>query len=64
MTVDGYLYRAQTALSCLEHLFCFYSEDAEAPPDFDCGLSAILDHIGDDVRAAYNECAKPKEANP
>jgi hypothetical protein len=62
MTVDGYLYRAQAALSALGYFTCYCSEDADMPPE-DCGfgLSVILSHIEDDVRAAYNEITKPKK---
>jgi hypothetical protein len=63
MTIDGYLYRAQAALSALGHIACFYDEEADTPPsDFGFGLSVILGHIQDDVTAAYNELTKPKEA--
>jgi hypothetical protein len=62
MTIDGYLYRAQAALSCLEHLACYYSEEADVPPgDFGFGLSIIFSCIKDDVTAAYNELTEPKE---
>jgi hypothetical protein len=63
MTADHYLYRAQAALSCLQHLTCFYDEQAECPPEnFGFGLSVILSGIGEDITAAYNECTKPGEA--
>jgi hypothetical protein len=63
MTIDGYLYRAQAALSFLGHFACYYSEDADTPPDnFGLGLSVILSHIESDITAAYNECTKPMEA--
>jgi hypothetical protein len=63
MTADHYLYRAQAALSCLEHLACFYDEQADRPPEnFGFGLSVILSSIEDDVTAAYNECTKTGEA--
>jgi hypothetical protein len=62
MTIDGHLYRAQAALSCLEHLACYYNEEADVPPaDFGFGLSVILSRIQDDVTAAYNELTEPKE---
>jgi hypothetical protein len=62
MTIDGYLYRAQAALSCLEHLACYYSEEADMPPaDFGFGLSIIFDYIKDDVTAAYNGLTEPKK---
>jgi hypothetical protein len=62
MSIDHHLYRAQAALSCLENLACFYSEDAEtSPPDFGFGLSIIFSYIKDDVTAAYNELTEPKE---
>jgi hypothetical protein len=62
MGIDGYLYRAQAALSALGHIACFYSEEANAPPsDFGFGLSVILGYIEDDVTAAYNECTKQEE---
>jgi hypothetical protein len=62
MGIDGYLYRAQAALSCLEHFACFYDEKADTPPaNFGFGLSVILSHIEDDVTAAYNEYTKPEE---
>jgi hypothetical protein len=62
MSIGHHLCRAQAALSCLEHLACFYSEEAEAPPtDFGFGLAVILDHIGEDVTAAYAEYTKPEE---
>jgi hypothetical protein len=63
MAIDSYLYRAQAALSALAHITCFYDEDADTPPkNFGLGLSVILSHIEDEVRAAYNEYTKPKEA--
>jgi hypothetical protein len=59
MTPDGYLYRAQAALSALGHIACFYSEEAETPPaNFGFGLSVLLGHINDDVTRAYNKLAK------
>jgi hypothetical protein len=62
MSIDGNLYRAQAALSCLEHLACFYDKEADVPPaDFGFGLSVILDHIRDDVTAAYDEYTEPEE---
>jgi hypothetical protein len=62
MSIDGYLYRAQAALSALGHITCFYDEEADTPPnDFGFGLSVILSHIQDDVTAAYNELTEPKE---
>jgi hypothetical protein len=62
MGIDGHLYRAQAALSCLEHLAYYYSEKADAPPaNFGFGFSVILNHINDDVTAAYNEYAKEGE---
>ena len=55
MTPDGYLYRAQAALSCLGHIACFYGEDADTPPsNFGLGLSVILGYIEADVTNAYN----------
>ncbi|MDR0642082.1 MAG: hypothetical protein LBG07_06455 [Treponema sp.] len=56
MTIDGCLHRVQAALSFLEHIACYYSEEADVPP-----LSVILSHIEDDVTAAYNECIKTEE---
>jgi hypothetical protein len=62
MSIDHHLYRAQAALSCLEHLACFYDERADTPPaNFGFGLSVILNHIQDDVTAAYNGLIEPKE---
>jgi hypothetical protein len=62
MSPDGYLYRAQAALSALGHITCFYDEEADTPPqDFGFGLSVILSHIEDDVKAAYNKLAKKEE---
>jgi hypothetical protein len=63
MTPDGYLYRAQAALSCLGHIACFYDENADTPPElFGFGLSVILGYIEGDVTEAYNEITKkPKE---
>jgi hypothetical protein len=62
MGAEGHLYRAQAALSCLEHLACFYSEEANVPPaNFGFGLSVILDHINDDVTAAYDEYTKEED---
>jgi hypothetical protein len=61
MSIDHYLYRAQTALAALSYLTHCFDEDTAPPPDFGFGLSVILDHIGDDVTVAYNECTKPKE---
>ena len=59
MIPDGNLYRAQAALSCLQHLACFYSEDAETPPaQFGFGLSVILGFIEDEVTQAYNAITK------
>jgi hypothetical protein len=61
MTVEHHLFRAQAALSFMEHLACNYSEEADTPPeDFGFGLSVILSYINDDVTAAYNECTKPE----
>jgi hypothetical protein len=63
MTPDGYLYRAQAALSALGHIACFYSEEAETPPaDFGFGLSALLGYINDDVTRAYNELTQKEAA--
>jgi hypothetical protein len=63
MSIDGYLDRAQAALSTLGHIARFYSsEDANEPPsDFGFGLSVILGYIEDEITEAYNECTKPKE---
>jgi hypothetical protein len=62
MTVDGYLYRAQAALSFLEHISLYYDKDADVPPeDFGVGLSTIFRYINADVTAAYNEITKPKK---
>jgi hypothetical protein len=62
MAIEDYLYKAQAALSCLEHLTCYYDNTSTIPPeDFAGGLSVILGHIEDDVTAAYNECTNPKE---
>jgi hypothetical protein len=55
-TPDGYLHRAQAALSCLGHLACFYEDGADTlPADFGFGLSVILSDIEDDVKNAYNQ---------
>ncbi|MDR1933790.1 MAG: hypothetical protein LBQ57_13320 [Spirochaetales bacterium] len=63
MTLAGYLYRAQAALSALEHITCFYSEEADAPPaDFGFGLSVLLGYINDNVTRAYNELTKEEAA--
>jgi hypothetical protein len=56
------LYRAQTALTALSYLTHSFDENTDPPPDFGFGLSTILDHINDDVMAAYNEYTKPEEA--
>jgi hypothetical protein len=62
MSVDHHLYRAQAALSSLEHLTCLYSEDTESPPpNFGFGLSVLLAHIDKDITAAYDEYTKPEE---
>jgi hypothetical protein len=62
MIVEDYLYKAQSALTCLEHLFCYYDNTASMPPeDFGPGLYTILSCIKDDVAAAYNELTEPKE---
>ena len=59
MTPDGNLYRAQAALSCLQHLACFYDEGADTPPaQFGFGLSVILGFIEDEVTQAYNAITK------
>ncbi|MDR1929856.1 MAG: hypothetical protein LBQ44_04415 [Treponema sp.] len=63
MTPDGYLYRAQAALSTLGHIACFYSEEADTPPaDFGFGLSVLLAYINDDVTRAYNGLTKKEAA--
>jgi hypothetical protein len=63
MTSDGYLYRAQAALSVPGHIACFYSEEAGTPPaDFGFGLSALLGYINDDVTRAYNELTQKEAA--
>jgi len=48
------LYRAEAALSCLEHLACYYDEKGEAThtSDFGYGLSVILCYIKNDVTSA------------
>jgi hypothetical protein len=62
MAIEDYLYKAQAALSCLEHLACYYDNTSTMPPaDFGAGLSVILSHIQDDVTAAYDELTEPKE---
>jgi hypothetical protein len=63
MNGEHCLFRARAALSCLEHLACYYDNTSAMPPEyFGFGFSVILGHIGDDVTAAYNECTRPKEA--
>jgi hypothetical protein len=65
MAIEDHLYRAQAALSCLRHITYYYDNNATMPPeDFGFGLSIILDHINDDVTAAYNEYTKPEEGKP
>jgi hypothetical protein len=62
MTPDGYLYRAQAALTALGHIACFYSEEANTPPaNFGFGLSVLLDYINDDVTKAYNGLTKKED---
>jgi len=50
------LYRAEAALSCLEHLACYYDEKGEAShtSGFGYGLSVILCYIKNDVTSACN----------
>jgi hypothetical protein len=65
MTPDGYLYRAQAALSCLGHIAAFYDENADTPPElFGFGLSVILGHIEGDVTAAYSVLTNTSKENP
>jgi hypothetical protein len=62
MVIEDYLYKAQAALSCLEHLACYYDNTSTMPPaEFGTGLYVILGYIKDDVTAAYNELTEPKE---
>jgi hypothetical protein len=62
-TPNGYLYRAQAALSFLGHIACFYDEDADTPPtDFGFGLSVILNSIEADIRSAYEGITKKEDA--
>jgi hypothetical protein len=60
--MENCLYKAKAALSCMEHLACYYDNTSTMPPeDFGAGLYVILNYINDDVKAAYNELTKPKE---
>jgi hypothetical protein len=62
LTPDGNLYRAQAALSCLQHLTCFYDVEADTPPkSFGFGLSVILGFIETEVTQAYNTITKKDE---
>jgi hypothetical protein len=62
MAIEDYLYRSKAALSCLEHLACYYDNTVTMPPEgFGFGLSVIFGYINDDVHAAYNELVEPKE---
>ena len=52
----GNLYRARAALSFLEHITTYYSDEADTPPsDFGFGLSTILRYIEDEIIAAENQ---------
>ena len=62
MTVDGFLFKAQAALSFLGQITCFYDENADPPPgDFGFGLSVVIGYIEDEVRQAYNLITETEE---
>jgi len=59
--MDGELYRAQAALTCLGHLACYFDESQDSLPDgFGFGLSVLLGYIKGDVTAAYNKLTTRK----
>jgi hypothetical protein len=65
MTPDGYLLRAQAALSCLGYIANSHDENADCPPElFGFGLSVILGYIEGDVTEAYNELTKKEQPVP